>query len=763
MPARAFTGLLIAVCLAAAVARSANSASFVPARVTSGDGTRAYNLGDQRLRLDTRLGRAEFWLHDLRLVQFDATNGLCRVETSHGDTWYVEGIGPSLQYYDLDATLPLSLTEGSVRRIELTGAGDAWRPQERARLVLKDGGRVWLDTGRWTFEVRNGCGVWALPLGSVRTLKMLFSLDASESRAIVRFPSGRIESFTPVSRSRTMAVTDSYGNELAFAFEDAWGLVGRMGLPDKMRAPGETPEKAGKADAGGKTPPAVEGNRPVRVISGEGRQQILDLPVFVLEVAGAAGRVRLPTPTLCEVTIYEEGRVARAATVFGEQFIGSLHPSEILLPATGADSRPPPLAVLKQQLFQFDGPKMEIPPDWPVWRLRGGNVFAARFSGDTLEATDENTGKDVQIPTRRISVALRQGTRISIETDDGARVVARPRSSAVDVVLLCNGMRHRLPWKLVESVRAGPPQATATNLPPQPDPSAWFNPAGAATRLLADDMILFAGKPFTMGRSRGEGLPDEQPPHLVTLRAFHMDACEITRAQFADFASRLRFKTDAERAGESMTWQNPGFLQRPDEPVVCVSWYDAVRFCNWRSQEAGLQPCYEFLRGGEVVCHPELNGYRLPTEAEWEFAARNGGCDILYPWGDEWAPAAQAALANFRQEERETQDRWVWTNPVKAFPPNAAGLYGMAGNVWEWCEDWYFAQAYASVHRQRPADPCVTSADVAGLARKVIRGGSFDNEIDLLRCASRGNGLPLASANRVGFRCVRTAEEAARP
>ena len=115
------------------------------------------------------------------------------------------------------------------------------------------------------------------------------------------------------------------------------------------------------------------------------------------------------------------------------------------------------------------------------------------------------------------------------------------------------------------------------------------------------------------------------------------------------------------------------------------------------------------------------------------------------------------ALANFKQDDPGLQDAWIWTNPVKQYPPNAAGLYGMAGNVWEWCQDWYFDRAYTLMRVRHPKDPCIESEHVSGLTHRAMRGGSFRNPLDMLRCASRGSGIPRAYSNRVGFRCVRSA------
>ena len=95
---------------------------------------------------------------------------------------------------------------------------------------------------------------------------------------------------------------------------------------------------------------------------------------------------------------------------------------------------------------------------------------------------------------------------------------------------------------------------------------------------------------------------------------------------------------------------------------------------------------------------------------------------------------------------------------MREFPANDLGIYGLGGNVWEWCEDWYFDRAYLALQNQPPHNPCITFGSAAGLTRRVMRGGSFRNDLDLLRCTSRGSGLPYAFSNHVGFRCVRKAD-----
>jgi formylglycine-generating enzyme required for sulfatase activity len=193
-------------------------------------------------------------------------------------------------------------------------------------------------------------------------------------------------------------------------------------------------------------------------------------------------------------------------------------------------------------------------------------------------------------------------------------------------------------------------------------------------------------------------------------------------------------------------------VQSRNDPAVCISWDDAAAYCNWRSRKSGLTPCYSINKDKSVDTDREATGYRLPTEAEWEFAARSGGKDNTYACressGDLWA--------NYKATSEN--DKWIWTNPVKDFPPNELGLYGLSGNVWEWCEDWYFNKAYASLQNRKVHNPCITLDNAPGLNKRVMRGGSFYNSKGWLRCTSRGNGLPYAYSNRVGFRCARNAQ-----
>jgi formylglycine-generating enzyme required for sulfatase activity len=188
-------------------------------------------------------------------------------------------------------------------------------------------------------------------------------------------------------------------------------------------------------------------------------------------------------------------------------------------------------------------------------------------------------------------------------------------------------------------------------------------------------------------------------------------------------------------------WKHPegpssNIDDRLDHPVVHVAWEDAQAYCDWA-------------------------GKRLPTEAEFEYAARSAGQEVKYPWGDDFLPSGKY-MANFWQGEfpvdRQNLDGFLTTSPVKSFPPNELGLFDMAGNVWEWCSDFYDADYYASSPRRNPKGPDATyDPQLPGNAKRVQRGGSFlcnTNNCTGYRTQSRGRGDLASSSYHNGFRCV---------
>ena len=236
-----------------------------------------------------------------------------------------------------------------------------------------------------------------------------------------------------------------------------------------------------------------------------------------------------------------------------------------------------------------------------------------------------------------------------------------------------------------------------------------FGCAGLASRELTprpeaaspEIMGLIPAGSFIMGATDGDS--DEKPIHEVALKSFYMDVHEVTNAQYKVFA-------DATARPLPQFWQ-PEF-DKADEPIVGVSWHDAQAYATWA-------------------------GKRLPTEAEWEYAARGGEKGGNYPWGN----CLDTGSANFKS---------FGILQVKSFPPNGYGLYDMAGNVWEWCSDWYSADFYAVSPAANPAGP------VDGVL-KVLRGGAWYCGPDEVRVANRFYASQDARSFNVGFRCVRDA------
>jgi sulfatase modifying factor 1 len=291
-------------------------------------------------------------------------------------------------------------------------------------------------------------------------------------------------------------------------------------------------------------------------------------------------------------------------------------------------------------------------------------------------------------------------------------------------------------------------------------------PTRAEREDLDGRMIRLPGGTFLMGTDYAEAFPQdgEGPIRPVTLPPFLIDRHPVTNEVFARFVAATGYQTEAELFGWSFvfwehlpkelfdklvedtvaaapwwckvpgaTWRAPegpgsNVSRRNDHPVVHVTWNDAEAFCRW-------------------------SGQRLPTEAEWEYAARGGLEQKLYPWGDQLRPDGKH-LCNIWQgifPEHDTgEDGYAGTSPVEAFPPNGYGLYSVTGNTWEWCADWFDTSYPASGVTQNPQGP--TSGH-----NKVMKGGSFlchKSYCNRYRVAARSSNSPDSSTSNTGFRCA---------
>ena len=254
-------------------------------------------------------------------------------------------------------------------------------------------------------------------------------------------------------------------------------------------------------------------------------------------------------------------------------------------------------------------------------------------------------------------------------------------------------------------------------------------------------MSLIPAGNFRMGDSFKEGAPDEFPVHTVSVGAFAMDRYEVTKALWDKVAVWARSHGydigPADGSGKA------------SDPVYNVSWYEAVKWANARSEKEELTPCYtvggSVYRGGQSapICNWRADGYRLPTETEWEKAARGGVAGRRYPWSD--TDEIDKSRANWTPYFDFNMTR------VGSFAPNGFGLYDMAGNVWEWCWDWYAESYYASSPAGDPRGP-------ASGSDRVCRGGGWYGLALGSRVADRESLWPgLVNRSPLGFRLVRTA------
>lgn len=278
-----------------------------------------------------------------------------------------------------------------------------------------------------------------------------------------------------------------------------------------------------------------------------------------------------------------------------------------------------------------------------------------------------------------------------------------------------------------------------------------------------EGMVPIPGGTFRMGNPRHDGYEadGEGPVHAVTLEPFRMDAAAVSNTRFAAFVEATGYVTEAERFGWSFVfhlllppelrearrpvaapwwrqvfgadWRHPegpgsDIAKRLDHPAIHVSWNDAQAYCAWA-------------------------GVRLPTEAEWEFAARGRLEGQRFPWGDEMVPKGKHRMNVWQgrfPERNERADGYLGTAPVRSYKPNAYGLFCMTGNVWEWCADWFSPRTYAEGDAVNPVGPGTGEA-------KVMRGGSYlchASYCNRYRVDARSSNTPDSSTGNLGFRTV---------
>jgi formylglycine-generating enzyme len=274
-------------------------------------------------------------------------------------------------------------------------------------------------------------------------------------------------------------------------------------------------------------------------------------------------------------------------------------------------------------------------------------------------------------------------------------------------------------------------------------------------------MALIPAGSFEMGTSSDGAVTGDRPAHTVFVSEFCMDTNLVTWALWGEVW------VWATNHGYSFTYDAKYWHPKGSNyPVHAVCWYDAVTWCNARSEKEGLELCYYTnrdlttpLRGVRaarlafddklVFAKWDANGYRLPTEAEWEKAARGGLSGRRYPWGDDMKQGL-ANVEDFNASFAKASLPYPWTSPVASFPPNGYGLYDMAGNLCQWCWDQWSPNPYETSAAQ--IDPHGASKGI-----RAVRGGSWQTGARDATCFHRNGAVPADTDSGTGFRCVRQA------
>lgn len=295
-------------------------------------------------------------------------------------------------------------------------------------------------------------------------------------------------------------------------------------------------------------------------------------------------------------------------------------------------------------------------------------------------------------------------------------------------------------------------------------------------------MVLIPAGTFPMG---SVDYDDSKPVHKVTLSSFLMDEHEVTNAQFARFIKATGYITVAERELNPKDFPGvPADKLVPGSAVFVppvktagldnyMQWWQYLPGANWKhpqgpagsiehkATEPVVQVCYE-----DAAAYAKWAGKRLPTEAEWEYAARAGKGVSTYYWGTEFKPKGKWAANIFQgkfPESNTKEDGYETTAPVKSFPKNAFGLYDMEGNVWEWCSDLYQPDYYSKSPAVNPQGPSESNdPEEPGVVKHVQKGGSFicsDQYCNRYKAGTRGKGETSSAGNNLGFRCVKNVEQ----
>ncbi|WP_245916958.1 formylglycine-generating enzyme family protein [Mucilaginibacter yixingensis] len=293
------------------------------------------------------------------------------------------------------------------------------------------------------------------------------------------------------------------------------------------------------------------------------------------------------------------------------------------------------------------------------------------------------------------------------------------------------------------------------------------------------DMVHLPAGSFMMGTD-DKDFNDAQPVHRVNMKSFWIDEHEVTNDQFARFVSATHYVTVAEQKPDPKDYPGvppeslvpgSGVFTPPSHPVSLndpMQWWSYVAGASWRHpfgpksniDGKGNYPvvhvCYT-----DALAYATWAGKRLPTEAEWEYAARAGKANKTYYWGSEMHPNGKMMANNFQGHfpDKDTgADGFKGIAPVKSFPANGWGLYDMEGNVWEWCNDFYRSDYYAHSPADNPQGPADSyDPEEPNAVKRVQRGGSFicsDEYCIRYKAGSRGKGEVNSGSNNLGFRCV---------